>query len=101
MSEFSRDYQLCCERGGGGAKPTGQKKSRGGGGEREGEDNDVHYACRWKEELEVEVKRWQEKVQQLEKEKSEAVLSLKCKLDSVEVSKITDVNTLKDLHRYD
>lgn len=55
---------------------------------------------RWKEELEAEGTRWQEKFQKLEREKSDAVLSLKRKLASLEVAKTNELDRLKDVHRW-
>lgn len=53
---------------------------------------------RWKGELHVEVKRWQEKIQQLEKEKSDAQQSWQKKLDALEVTKVDDIDRLKTMY---
>ena len=55
---------------------------------------------RWREEAESEASRYQEKLQQLEREKMDAVLALKKKIDALEVSKTNEINRLQDVHRY-
>lgn len=53
---------------------------------------------RWREEAEMESIRYQERVQQLEKEKSDVSLALKKKLDALEVSKTNEISRLQDIH---
>lgn len=54
---------------------------------------------RWREEGESEALRHQEKVQQVEREKMDAVLALKKKIDTLEVSKTNEISRLQDIHR--
>jgi hypothetical protein len=54
---------------------------------------------RWKEELEVDGSRWQEKLEQVEREKTDAVLALRRKIDSMEVSKTNEISRLQGVHR--
>ena len=49
--------------------------------------------------MESEGVRWQEKVQNLEREKADAVLSLKKKIDSMEVSRTNEISRLQAVHR--
>lgn len=58
------------------------------------------YMClnRWREEAEMESIRYQERLQLLEKEKSDATLALKKKLDALEVSKTNEIGRLQDIH---
>lgn len=58
------------------------------------------FSLRWKEELELESGRWQEKLHQLEGEKTDAVLAIKRKFDSLEVSKANEISRLQSLHRW-
>ena len=55
---------------------------------------------RWKEELEGEGLRWQEKLQQAEREKTDAVLASRRKMDALEVTKTNDISRLQGVHRY-
>ena len=43
--------------------------------------------------------RHQEKLQQMEREKMDAVLALKKKMDALEVSKTNEIGRLQDIHR--
>ena len=43
--------------------------------------------------------RHQEKLQQMERDKMDAVLTLKKKIDALEVSKTNEISRLQDLHR--
>jgi hypothetical protein len=43
--------------------------------------------------------RHQEKLQQLEREKMDAVLALKKKIDVLEVNKTNEISRLQDIHR--
>ena len=43
--------------------------------------------------------RHQEKLQQMERDKMDAVLTLKKKIDALEVSKSNEISRLQDLHR--
>ena len=54
---------------------------------------------RWREEAESEAFRHQEKLQQSEREKMDAVLALKKKIDMLEVSKTNEISRLQDIHR--
>ena len=61
---------------------------------------DLFYVhCRWREEAESEALRHQEKLQQMEREKMDAVLALKKKMDALEVSKTNEIGRLQDIHR--
>ena len=61
---------------------------------------DLFYVhCRWREEAESEALRHQEKLQQMEREKMDAVLALKKKIDALEVSKTNEIGRLQDIHR--
>ena len=42
--------------------------------------------------------RYQERLQQLEKEKTDVVLTLKKKIDTLEVSKTNEIGRLQDIH---
>ena len=55
---------------------------------------------RWKEELSLEIARWQDKLKEAEKEKSEAVQVLQNKVDSLEISRISEIDQLKNNHMY-
>ena len=57
----------------------------------------LHY--RWREEAESEALRHQERLQQVEREKMDAVLALKKKIDTLEVSKTNEISRLQDIHR--
>ena len=57
----------------------------------------LHY--RWREEAESEASRHQEKLQQVEREKMDAVLALKKKIDALEVSKTNEISRSQDVHR--
>ena len=59
----------------------------------------VFLRCRWREEAESEASRHQEKLQQMEREKMDAVLALKKKIDGLEVSKTNEISRLQDIHR--
>lgn len=54
---------------------------------------------RWKDELEAEGTRWQEKLQQVDREKTDAVLALRRKMGSIEVSKTNEISRLQGIHR--
>ena len=54
---------------------------------------------RWREEAESEAARHQDKLQQVEREKMDAVLALKKKIDALEVSKTNEISRLQDIHR--
>ena len=49
--------------------------------------------------MESEATRHLDKLQQLEREKVDAVLALKKKIDALEVSKTNEINRLQDIHR--
>ena len=59
----------------------------------------IYTACRWREETESEALRHQEKLQQVEREKMDAVLALKKKIDALEVNKTNEISRLQDIHR--
>ena len=56
------------------------------------------WCVRWREEAEMESIRYQERLQQLEKEKTDVVLTLKKKIDTLEVSKTNEIGRLQDIH---
>ena len=58
----------------------------------------IYTACRWREEAESEALRHQEKLQQVEREKMDAVLALKKKIDALEVNKTNEISRLQDIH---
>jgi len=66
----------------------------------------IHYywsggiVSRWTEELQLEMRRWQDKLKEAEKDKFEAVQLLQKKMDSMEASKISDTDQLKNNHMY-
>lgn len=49
--------------------------------------------------MESEALRHQEKMQQMEREKTDAVLALKKRIDIMEVSKTNEISRLQDIHR--
>ena len=55
--------------------------------------------ARWREEAESEASRFQERLQQAEREKSDAVLSLRKKLDAAEVARGNEIARLQEVHR--
>ncbi len=61
----------------------------------------LNLVYRWRDELEAEVMRSQEKIQLLESEKTDSVLSLRRKLDSLEVTKTNEISRLKELQRFE
>ena len=49
--------------------------------------------------MEVEVARWREKLEQGERDKTDAVLALQRKLDAQEVAKTNEISRLQSIHR--
>ena len=54
---------------------------------------------RWREETESEVSRFQERLQQAERERVDTVTTLRRKVDSVEVVKANEISRLQEIHR--
>ena len=54
---------------------------------------------RWREETESEASRFQEHLQQAERERVDAVTALRRKVDSVEVVKANEISRLQEVHR--
>ena len=56
--------------------------------------------CRWKEELEGEASHWKERLETSEREKIDAILALKKKMESLEIAKANEIAKLQETHRY-
>ena len=54
---------------------------------------------RWREETESEASRFQERLQQVERERVDAVTSLRKKVESVDVVKANEISRLQEIHR--
>ena len=55
---------------------------------------------RWREELEAEASRQREKLEQMERDKTDSVLALRKKIDSLDVTKANEISRLQEIHRY-
>ena len=53
---------------------------------------------RWQEEAESEASRFQERLQQAERERVDTVTALRRKVDSVEVVKASEISRLQEFH---
>lgn len=59
----------------------------------------VAVFCRWQEELESEASRQKEKLEQMERDRTDTVLALRKKIESLEIAKTSEISQLQEIHR--
>ena len=55
---------------------------------------------RWKEELDAETSHHKERLEQLERDKTDSVLALRKKIATLETEKTNEISQLQEIHRY-